>query len=234
MDHFLGPPPQKPHSVYGPPKQQFSIPKPIYGLPIKPPVNFRPQQPQQTYGVPSQQFQQIQQFQQFQQLQPLQPLPAQIRQPLPAYGPPALPNIQKPIHGAGCDGWKPIPGPSIGTQQAIAHSNIATIQSVIPENSYLPPPSNSLHAVDDANLQVQPLPTNLQLPSAGPSNFYHHDLGANLGASLSSGLGLTSINVIKSEGIEVCLCTNCCLGDHDFFFSESTIFFLSLSFTASK
>lgn len=193
MDHHSGPPPQKPHTVYGPPpKQQFSIPKPSYGLPIKPPVNFRPQQ---TYGVP------------------LQPLPAQIRQPLPAYGPPSLPNIQKPIHGAGCDGWKPIPGPSIGTQQAIAHSNVATIQSVIPENTYLPPPSNSLHVVSDANLQVQPLPTNLQLPAAGPSNFQHYDLtntyqhndlGANLGASLTSGLGLTSINVIKSEGIEVC------------------------------
>lgn len=204
----LGPPPQKPHNVYGPPKQhqQFSIPKPTYGLPIKAPVNFRPQQ---TYGAP---------------LQPLQPLPAQIRQPLPAYGPPSLPNIQKPIHGAGCDGWKPILGPSIGTQQAIAHNNVGTIQSVLPENTYLPPPSNSLYAVADANLQVQPLPTNLQLPAAGPSNFNHHDLGANLGNSLSSGpnnfnhhdlgaslghslssgLGLTSINVVKSEGIEVC------------------------------
>lgn len=180
--YIIGPPPQKPHNVYGPPKQQFSIPKPIYGLPIKPPVNFRPQQ---TYGAP------------------LQQIPAQIRQPLPAYGPPSLPNIQKPIHGAGCDGWKPIPGPSIGTQQAIFNSNVATIQSVLPENTYLPPSPNSLHTVDDANLHVQPLPTNLQLPAAGPLNFNHHDFGANVGASLSSGLGLTSINVVKSEGIEV-------------------------------
>lgn len=189
---YLGPPKQQ--VIYGPPKQQFSsIPKPIYGLPIKPPVNFRP--PQQTYGVPQQSYG-----------VPLQPLPAQIRQPLPAYGPPALPNIQNiqnPIHGAGCDGWKPIPGPSIGTQQAIAHSNVATIQSVIPENTYLPPPSNSLHTIADTNLQVQPLPGNLQLPAAGPQNFHHHDFNANLGASLSSGLGLTSINVVKSEGIEV-------------------------------
>lgn len=141
-----------------------------------------------------------------QQAQIHQSLPAQIRQPLQTYGPPpSLPNIQKPIHGAGCDGWKPIPGPSFGTQQAIAHqSNVAAIQAVLPENTYLPPPSNSLHAAPEVNLQVQPLPTNLQLPAAGPSNFNHHDFGANLGSSLSSGLGLTSINVVKSEGIEVC------------------------------
>lgn len=153
-------------------------------------MNFRVQQ---TYGAP------------------LQPLPAQIRQPVPAYGPPSLPNIQKPIHGAGCDGWKPIIGPSIGTQQAIANNNVATIHSAIPEDTYLPPSSNSLHAVAEASLQVQPLPANLQLPAAGPANFNyhndnHHSFNQNLGASISSGLGLTSVNVIKSEGIEVCLC----------------------------
>lgn len=81
-------PPQAPHNIYGPPKQQFSVPKPQYGLPIKAPVNFRPQQ---TYGPPLQQF------------------PGPIRQPLSGYGPPppsgpplgalsgppSFPNIQK-------------------------------------------------------------------------------------------------------------------------------------------
>lgn len=180
MHFVLGSPPQIPHNVYGPPKQSFS--KPIFGLPIKSPVSFRPQQ---IYGVPS----------------------APIRQPLPAYGPPSLPQIKNPIHGAGCDGWKPIFGPSVGTQQIVAHNSAEVIQNVAPENTYLPPSSNSIQTVADAHLQVQPLPTNLQLPAVGPSNFNHHDLGTHLGNSLSSGLGLTNINVIKSEGIEVCSTT---------------------------
>lgn len=162
---------------------QFFITKNIYhthdtaGLPsIKPSINFKPQQ---TYGVPAQQ-----------------------------YGPPSappshhsFPSFPKPIHGAGCDGWKPIPGPSIGTQQAFAHSNTASIQTSLPENSYLPPVSNNIPLADTSSyLQVQPLPTNLQLPIAEPLNFNHH---ADLGANLASGLGLTTINVVKSEGIEV-------------------------------
>lgn len=144
-----------------------------------------PPQPQQSYGLP----------------------PSPIRQPLPAYGPPALQTGPVfPKHGAGCDGWKPIPGPSVGAQ-AIANSNIASIPaipSIVPENSYLPPQSNSLHSLghelhlSDGDLHVQPLPTNLQLPVAEASTF-NHDLGANI----ATGLGLTNINVVKSEGIEV-------------------------------
>lgn len=198
---YLGPPPQKPHTSYGPPKPHFSVPKPVYGLPIKPPVNFKPQT---QYGPP----------------QPQIP----IRQPVPIYGPPtlqqpqqqqlqsvqslpSLPNIQRPIHGAGCDGWKPIPGPSVGTQ-ALANSNQASINAFAPENTYLPPASNNFPSapannfpVNDVNLQVQPLPNNLQLPIAEPYNFNNNH--ADLGANLASGLGLTSINVVKSEGIEV-------------------------------
>lgn len=213
-----GPPPPKPHTSYGPPKPSYQAPlqlKPFYGPPLKPAVNFKPQQ---TYGLP------------------LSP----IRQPLPAYGPPTVhvqnsppsfpqaqsyppahishgPSFPQPIKGAGCDGWKPIPGPSIGTQQGYANSNTATIESIAPENNYLPPvasnalpvtpdnsylppiSSNSLAVAD--TLTVQPLPTNLQLPVAEATNFNNH---ANLGSDIASGLGLTSINVVKSEGIEVC------------------------------
>lgn len=162
---------------------------------MKPAVNFKP--PQQNYGPPLQAPQQIYgpPLQAPQQSYGLPSAP--IRQPLPSYGPPsALPSFPK--HGAGCDGWKPIPGPSIGTQ-AIAHSNTATIQAIAPENTYLPPSSSNLH-VADATLQVQPLPSNLQLPIAEASNFHN---GADLGANIASGLGLTSFNVVKSEGIEV-------------------------------
>lgn len=100
-------------------------------------------------------------------------------------------------------GWKPIPGPSFGSQ-AFAHSNnAANIQSFVPENQYLPPVSNGLNLQDahlqDA-LQVQPLPTSLQLPNADASNFNH---GTILEHISDAGLGLTNINVIKSEGIEV-------------------------------
>lgn len=150
--------------------------------PIKPPqINFKPQQ---TYGVPAQQ-----------------------NYVSPQYGPPSASQSYSfsgpsfPKHGAGCDGWKPIPGPSVGTQQLYAHSNTASIQSSLPENSYLPPISNNIPLADTSSLQVQPLATNLQLPISEPSNFNHD---AELGASLASGLGLTTINVVKSEGIEVC------------------------------
>lgn len=190
---FLGPPSSKPHFNYGPPpKPQYSGPslKPFYGPPIKPAVNFKPPQtygppPQQNFGPPPQQTYGLP--------------PAPIRQPLQSYGPPSSPSFPKPIHGAGCDGWKPIPGPSFGTQ-AIANSNIAAIHSTLPENSYLPPQSNSLPSAD-VNLHVQPLPNNLQLPHAEASNFNNDE---HLGASIASGLGLTSFNVVKSEGIEVC------------------------------
>lgn len=178
------------------------MPKPAFGLPIKPPVNFKPhtqygpppqipiRQPVPVYGPPT--------VQQSQQL-PLQPLQS-------VQSVPSLPNIQRPIHGAGCDGWKPIPGPSVGTQ-ALANSNQASINAFAPENTYLPPKSNNFpsapannYPVNDVNLQVQPLPTNLQLPVAEPYNFNNH---ADLGVNLASGLGITSINVVKSEGIEV-------------------------------
>lgn len=69
----------------------------------------------------------------------------------------------------------------------------------MPENQYLPPVSNGLN-LQDAQLQVQPLPTSLQLPNADASNFNH---GAILEHISDAGLGLTNINVIKSEGIEV-------------------------------
>lgn len=225
----IGPPPPlqpKPHTSYGVPKPQYQPPqlKPYYGPPLKPAVSFKP--PQQTYGLP----------------------PTPIRQPLPAYGPPTIqlqqnlpsfpqapsypahvshgPSFPQPVKGAGCDGWKPIPGPllpSIGSHQAFANSNTATIESVAPENSYLPPVSNSLTIetvtpessylppassnalpVADTTLTVQPLPTNLQLPVAEASNFHNDANLGSLGADIASGLGLTSINVVKSEGIEVC------------------------------
>lgn len=203
----VGPPPSKPHINYGPPKPQYQSSgslKPFYGPPIKAAVNFKPQQ---TYGLP----------------------PTPLRQPIPQYGPPALqslpsfqslpafqslpqslpqqslppqsfPSFPKPIKSAGCDGWKPIPSPSFGSQ-AFAHSSSATIESIQPDNGYLPPPpaENTLH-VADATLSVQPLPTNLQLPIAEASNF-HND--ANLGSNIASGLGLTTFNVVKSEGAEV-------------------------------
>lgn len=110
-----------------------------------------------------------------------------IRQPIQSYGPPQPTHV----HGAGCDGWKPIPGPSIGVQ-AIANSNNAQIQSI--DNSYLPPLTNNLPLADNININVQPLPTNLQLPNVEAPKF--HD---------DSGLGLTNFNIIKSEGIEVCI-----------------------------
>lgn len=69
----------------------------------------------------------------------------------------------------------------------------------MPENQYLPPVSNGLN-LHDAHLQVQPLPTSLQLPNADASNFNH---GVILEHISDAGLGLTNINVIKSEGIEV-------------------------------
>lgn len=96
-------------------------------------------------------------------------------------------------------GWKPIPGPSIGSQEFAHSNNAASIQSLVPENQYLPPVSNGLN-LQDAHLQVQPLPTGLQLPNADASNFNH---GAILEHISDAGLGLTNINVIKSEGIEV-------------------------------
>lgn len=201
----VGPPP-KPLTNYGPPKPQFSGPKPVYGLPQRPAVNFKPQPlPQSQYGPPPPLRQPLPVYgppQLHQQPQPLQPvygLPPQPLQPLQSLqSEPSLPNIHKPIHGAGCDGWKPIPGPSIGTQ-ALAHSNTATINALAPENTYLPPPSNNFPA-NDIHLQVQPLPSNLQLPVAEPINFNNH---ADLGANLASGLGITTLNVVKSEGIEV-------------------------------
>lgn len=208
---FLGPPPSKPHTNYGPPKPQYQAPAPLksfYGPPLKQAVNFKPLQqnygpPQQNYGPPppppQHSYGPPQQSYGSPPPQQTYGLPSTpIRQPLSSYGPPSLPSFPKPIHGAGCDGWKPIPGPSIGTQ-AIANSHTATIQAVEPENTYLPPSSANLH-VADATLQVHPLPTNLQLPVAEAPSF-HND--ADLGASLASGLGLTSINVVKSEGIEV-------------------------------
>lgn len=160
------------------------------GPPIKPAINFKPQH--QQYGPPPVQ----------QQYGPPPPLQQQYGPPPNAAAQHSFPSFPKPIHGAGCDGWKPIPGPSIGTQQAFAHSNTAAIETSLPENSYLPPISNNIPLADtSSHLQVQPLPTNLQLPIVEPSNFNHE--GANLGASLASGLGLTTINVVKSEGIEV-------------------------------
>lgn len=177
-----------------------------------------------------------------------------LRQPLPVYGPPqsfhssighqqSFPSFPKPIKGAGCDGWKPIPGPSFGAQSIGHSSGTASISAHQPENTYLPPQSNPLqvlqstlsvqpestygvpqlntntvsdtvlpvqpentylppsNALPVAELSVQPLPTNLQLPVAEATSF-HNDV--NLGSNIASGLGLTSINVVKSEGIEVC------------------------------
>lgn len=174
--------------------------KPFYGPPIKPAVNFKPQQ---TYGLP----------------------PTPIRQPLPGYGPPSVqvqqnlpsfpqapsypahishgPSFPQPVKGAGCDGWKPIPGPSFGTQQIFANSNTATIESAAPDNTYLPPVSSNALPVADTTLTVQPLPTNLQLPVAEASNFHNDANLGSIGSDIASGLGLTSINVVKSEGIEV-------------------------------
>lgn len=260
MSHFskIGPPPPKPHTSYGVPKPQYQPPqlKPYYGPPLKPAVSFKP--PQQTYGVPQQTYGVPQ------QTYGLPPAP--IRQPIPAYGPPTIqlqqnlpsyhqipsypahvshgPSFPQPIKGAGCDGWKPIPGPllpsigshqafansntatieSIGNHQAFANSNTATIESIAPENNYLPPVSNSLTIetispensylppassnslpVADTTLTVQPLPTNLQLPAAEASNFHNDANSGSLGADIASGLGLTSFNIVKSEGIEVCL-----------------------------
>lgn len=87
-----------------PPKQHFPSPKPIYGLPNKPAINFKPQQiygpppqnygpPQQNYGPPQQNFGPPQQ-----NYGP--PPPPPPRQPNQQYGPP--PSFTK--HGAGCDG----------------------------------------------------------------------------------------------------------------------------------
>lgn len=189
----IGPPP-KPQSNYGPPKPSFypapTNLKPFYSLPNKPAVNFKPpqqqQQPQAIYGGPQ--------------------ASQSVRQPVQAYGPPKQPLI----HGAGCDGWKPIPNPhpiqqhqqnlqsdphtiTIQTQTITANSNQAPIQTDLVENTYLPPPSNNLALADNINLNVQPLPTNLQLPIDEASRF--HD---------DSGLGLTNINIVKTDGFEVC------------------------------
>lgn len=187
-------------------------------MPHKPAINFKPQQPirqpssqygpppSSQYGPPSSQF------------GPPPPPPAQFGPPSSQYGPPSFP---KPIHGAGCDGktnqiridknylhsimyslgWKPIPGPSFGTQNVAHSNNIGSIQSVLPDNSYLPPPSSNSLTLSDIDLNVQPLPTNLQLPVAEAPNFNGESVFDHLN---QAGLGLTNINVIKSEGIEVC------------------------------
>lgn len=137
--------------------------------------------------------------------------PPPIRPPIisQSYGPPSLQHQSLPnfINGPkthGCDGWKPIPGPAIPIPvQSIANSNIGSIQpiqSTLPDNSYLPPVSNNLPLADNSlhveNLHVEPLPGNLQLPVAEATNF--NGLG-------DLGLGLTNINIVKSEGIEVCV-----------------------------
>lgn len=96
-------------------------------------------------------------------------------------------------------GWKPIPGPSIGSQAFANSNNAANIQSLVPENQYLPPIPNGLN-LQDAHLQVQALPENLQLPNADAPNFNHETILEHIS---DAGLGLTNINVIKSEGIEV-------------------------------
>lgn len=172
-------------------------------------MNFKPLPPQQHQQLPQQTAPQpiYGLPQQLQQPQP--PQQPQIRQPLvQTYGPPKQPLI----HGAGCDGWKPIPNPhpidnsisgaashphpgtiTIQTQTLPLDPNPVPVQSDQSENAYLPPATNNLASADNINLSVQPLPANLQLPIGEPSSF--HD---------DSGLGLTNINVYKTEGIEVC------------------------------
>lgn len=176
-------------------------------------MNFKPLPPQQhqqfaqqtapqpTYGLP-------------QPVQSRQPPPPPPSPPQQTYGPPKQPLI----HGAGCDGWKPIPNPhpigNVLSDIASPHPHPGTItiqtqtipldpnpvpltaeQSKNADNSYLPPPAaNNLALADNINLSVQPLPANLQLP-IGEASKFHDD----------SGLGLTNINVIHSEGIEVCI-----------------------------
>lgn len=213
---LTGPPPKpqsnygppKPHSNYGPPKHQsYPAPsnlKPFYSLPNKPAVNFKPQQhqpqqhqPQQIYAAPTQQ--QPQQI----YAAPTQQQP-QVHQPIQQFGPPKQPLI----HGAGCDGWKPIPNPhpqlsnqiaDAGTitiqTQSIPNANPAPIQADLVESTYAAS-SNNLQSADNINLSVQPLPTNLQLPVEDALQF--HD---------DSGLGLTNINVVKTEGFEVRILT---------------------------
>lgn len=224
VNHYLPPKvhtkygPPKPHNTYGPPstKPQLTygspskpsisyipaanhVPASAYGLPNKPAINFKPQQ---TYGVPSR----------------------PIRPPVSGYGPPSLlqsasnqlppqsisqygppPNSQygpppssqygppKNINGplpVRCDGWKPIPGPSI---QAVPNNIGSSIQSILPDNSYLPP-SNGLVLADTHVEQSTNIGDDLQLPIAEAGNFL---------ADNSLGLGITSFDVIKSNGIEV-------------------------------
>lgn len=88
-----------------------------------------------------------------------------------------------------CDGWKPIPGPSIQT------NNIgSSIQSALPENSYLPPANSLVLAADTHVEHAANIGDNLQLPIAEAGNFL---------ADNALGLGITSFDVIKSNGIEV-------------------------------
>lgn len=140
-------------SVGPPPSPAYGPPKQkphqSYGIPpvIRPPVA-----PINTYGPPGQ----------------------SIHRPQNQYGPPRGPQFNPDIK---CDGWRPIPGPSVGT----ANSN-GQVQAILPDNSYLPP-SNSLSDSQSHNID-----SDLQLPIAEAVNFH---------------TGQSNINVVQSESIEV-------------------------------
>lgn len=179
------------------------LPAPTYGLPSKPAVNFNFGRPQQSYGPPSRPIRPPVSV-----YGPPSPLPSSSnqlpQQPLPQYGAPPSPQYGPPKNNGPlpvkCDGWKPIPGPSIQP------NNIASsIQSVFSENSYLPPANSLALAADTHVEQAANIGDNLQLPIAEASNFL---------ADNSLGLGITSFDVIKSNGIEVSAIQH----QHPFFF----------------
>lgn len=216
--------PSKPHSSYGPPKQQIHghSPAPTYGLPSKPAINFH--RPSSSYGAPSVQQQTLhrpanvygppsQRPQPQHQIPVFRPPPQQPsfqygfpqqqqqqhqQQPSLQYGPPQQQyhhqqqqsqqqqHVQGPIPHR-CEGWKPIIGPVIQPQPN--HASSGSIQSI--SNTYLPT-SNSLSA--DVQVPQQTNIQGLELPISEPVNFHGHNEG-----------GLTSFDIIKSNGIEVSL-----------------------------
>lgn len=107
--------------------------------------------------------------------------------PSSQYGPPKN-SGPLPVR---CDGWKPIPGPSI---QPLPNNIGSSIQSILPDNSYLPPANSLALAADTHVEQSAHVGDDLQLPIAEAGNFL---------ADNSLGLGITSFDVIKSNGIEV-------------------------------
>lgn len=100
--------------------------------------------------------------------------------PQNSYGPPKGPHFANT--DTRCEGWRPIPGPSIGT----ANSNqLGQVDAIVPDNSYLPPVSNALSDSSSSSFASE---GDLQLPISEAINFH---------------TGQSNINVVQSESIEV-------------------------------